>query len=42
VFFDRQWKAVECVTEKNRTSQHRAVMAKLSFLPGIPAQPAGG
>ena len=42
VFFDRQWKAVECVTEKNRESQHRAVMAKLRFLPGIPAQPAGG
>jgi endonuclease/exonuclease/phosphatase (EEP) superfamily protein YafD len=42
VFYDRQWKAVECVTEKNRESQHRAVMAKLRFLPGIPAQPAGG
>jgi endonuclease/exonuclease/phosphatase family metal-dependent hydrolase len=41
-FYDRQWKAVECVTEKDRASQHRAVMAKLRFLPGIPARSTGG
>jgi endonuclease/exonuclease/phosphatase (EEP) superfamily protein YafD len=33
VFYDRKWEALECVTEKDRASQHRAVMARLRFQP---------
>lgn len=33
VFFGKSWKAVACVTEPKRPSQHRAVMAVLEFQP---------
>lgn len=29
IFYDRRWEALECITESNRPSQHRAVAAKL-------------
>ncbi len=32
IFHDSQWEALECITEKERPSQHRAVMAKLRFI----------
>lgn len=32
VFYDRHWKAVECVTESGRPSQHRAVAARLALV----------
>lgn len=32
VFHDHRWKAVECITEPERSSQHRAVVAKLCLV----------
>lgn len=34
IFYDRQWEALECVTERDRPSQHRAVVAKLQLTSG--------
>jgi len=34
IFYDRHWKAVDCVTEGKRPSQHRALMARMRFLDG--------
>ncbi|MDI1310839.1 endonuclease/exonuclease/phosphatase family protein [Prosthecobacter sp.] len=34
IFYDRHWKAVECLTEKKRPSQHRAVMARMRLTGG--------
>lgn len=33
VFFNRSWQAVSCLTESDRPSQHRAVVAKLLLKP---------
>lgn len=35
IFYDRHWKAIECVTERDRPSQHRALMARMLLLDGI-------
>lgn len=32
VFYDSHWKAIECITEENRPSQHRAVAARLLLI----------
>ncbi len=32
IFHDHRWQAVECITERNRPSQHRAVVAKLCLV----------
>lgn len=32
IFHDRRWQAVECITEHDRPSQHRAVVAKLCLI----------
>lgn len=32
VFYDRHWSSLECVTEKDRPSQHRAVTSRLRLL----------
>ena len=40
VFYDHRWKAVECVTENDRASKHRAVTARLRFLNKTPVEPA--
>jgi vancomycin resistance protein VanJ len=32
IFYDQHWKAVDCITEKARTSQHRALMARMRLL----------
>jgi vancomycin resistance protein VanJ len=34
IFYDRHWKAVDCVTEKKRPSQHRALMARMRLMDG--------
>lgn len=36
VFYGRDWKAVQCVTEADRPSQHRALTAVLEFSPPAP------
>ncbi len=32
IFHDARWETVQCITEEERPSQHRAVMARLRFL----------
>lgn len=34
IFYDRRWEALECVTERDRPSQHRAVVARLRLTSG--------
>lgn len=35
IFYDRHWKAIECVTERDRPSQHRALMGQCFFWMGL-------
>ena len=32
LFHDENWETIQCITEPDRPSQHRAVVAKLRFL----------